>query len=68
MSFAMSAIPQAYRQGSTLVGTGVGTFKGSNALAIGVSHRFSDHPVTVNFKFASSGEETGAGLGVGFEF
>ena len=68
MSFAISAIPQAYREGSTLFGAGVGNFNSANALAIGISHKMNDRSFTVNVKLAAYGSEAGTAVGIGYVF
>ena len=68
MAMAMSAMPQATGAGSSMVSAGLGAFNGSEAVAVGVSYRAHDLPVTINLNFSATENDTGAAVGIGYQF
>ena len=66
---AMANIPTTNRAGSTMVGVGVGNFKGQNAVAIGLS-KSSDNN-RIHFKVSGSATSAGdyaVGGGIGYQW
>ena len=66
---AMANIPTTNRAGSTMVGVGVGNFKGQNAVAVGLS-KSSDNN-RIHFKVSGSATSAGdyaVGAGVGYQW
>ena len=64
-ALAVSGIPQAIRNGGNLVGVGVGSFDGQEAVAVGISHR-SDNGnwnTKASVGFTSQGAAISAGIG-----
>ena len=66
---AMANIPTANRAGGTMIGLGVGNFKGQNAIAVGIS-RSSDNN-RIHFKASGSANSAGdyaVGGGIGYQW
>ncbi|EHO48680.1 YadA-like family protein [Haemophilus sp. oral taxon 851] len=66
---AMANIPTTNRAGSTMVGVGVGNFKGQNAVAVGLS-KSSDNN-RIHFKVSGSATSAGdyaVGGGIGYQW
>ncbi|WP_171035595.1 YadA family autotransporter adhesin, partial [Haemophilus influenzae] len=66
---AMANIPTANRAGGTMIGLGVGNFKGQNAVAVGMS-KSSDNN-RIHFKVSGSATSTGdyaVGGGIGYQW
>jgi autotransporter adhesin len=68
-AMAMSAMPQAYIAGKSLIGGGVGTYNGESAVAIGFSKLSNDGRwvIKVNGSADTQGNVGGA-VGAGFHF
>lgn len=68
-AIAAANIPQAFAPGRTMVGAGLGYWRGEGALSIGASHLMSSGRITVrgSATFAQGGG-SGGGVGVGFSF
>ena len=66
---AMANIPTANRAGGTMIGLGVGNFKGQNAVAVGMS-KLSDNN-RIHFKVSGSATSAGdyaVGGGIGYQW
>ncbi|WP_230598316.1 YadA family autotransporter adhesin, partial [Haemophilus haemolyticus] len=66
---AMANIPTANRAGGTMIGLGVGNFKGQNAIAVGIS-KSSDNN-RIHFKASGSANSAGdyaVGGGIGYQW
>lgn len=68
-AIAAANIPQAFAPGRTMVGAGLGYWRGEGALSIGASHLMSSGRITFrgSATFAQGGG-SGGGVGVGFSF
>jgi autotransporter adhesin len=68
-ALAAANIPQAFAPGKSMIGAGVGYWRGESALSIGASHLMGNGRVTLrgSATFAGSGG-SGGGVGVGFSF
>ncbi len=64
---AMANIPTAREIGRLSIGAGVGSFAGTNAVAVGGSYRI-DARTTVKGSFSTTGSDHVAGAGVAYEF
>lgn len=67
-AIAQASIPQAIRNGSSLVGVGAGYFDGEQAIAVGASHRFEGGQWNVKGSVGFTSQGQSAGVGVGYEF
>ena len=66
---AMANIPTVNRAGGTMIGLGVGNFKGQNAVAVGMS-KSSDNN-RIHFKVSGSATSSGdyaVGGGIGYQW
>lgn len=67
-ALAASQIPQVSQGRDFSLGAGVGTYRGENAVAVGVSARFNERTVTKFAITADSQSGVGAGAGVSYEW
>lgn len=67
-ALAASQIPQVSQGRDFSLGAGVGTYRGENAIAVGVSARFNERTVTKFAVTADSQSGVGAGAGVSYEW
>lgn len=67
-ALAASQIPQVSQGRDFSLGAGVGTYRGQNAVAVGVSARFNERTVTKFAVTADSQSGVGAGAGVSYEW
>lgn len=68
-ALAVANIPQAFAPGKSLIGAGVGYWRGESAFSIGASHLMDNGRVTFrgSATFARQGG-SGGGVGIGFSF
>lgn len=67
-AIAQASIPQAIRNGGSLIGVGAGYFDGEQAIAVGASHRFEGGNWNVKGSVGFTSKGNSAGVGVGYEF
>ena len=68
-AMAMSALPQAYLPGKSMIGGGVGTYNGESAVAIGFSKLSNDGRWVMKINgTADTQGNAGASIGAGFHF
>lgn len=68
-AMAMSALPQAYISGKSMIGGGIGTYNGESAVAIGFSKLSNDGRWVMKLNgTADTQGNAGASIGAGFHF